>query len=156
MDPIRVKARDCACPGTPHGEEGDVVLLLPRPSLACGLAAQADIVAAAGDGTVLAQRWLVTYLRHGAVGWNLVDEAGKDVPFDVDALLADYAFALPVANRADELYSDAILDPLRSRLDGLSRNGRTAASTSPRRQSTRTRRARSSRATSAASSRSTA
>lgn len=150
MEPVIVRARDCACPGTPH-EEGDTVSLLPTPSLECGLAAQADIVAAAGNGTVLMQRWLVTYVRHGATGWNLTDAEGGAVPFDVDALLADYAFALPVAERADELYSPSIIDPLARRLNGTSRTGRTAASTSPRVRSITKRPASSSRRASAAS-----
>ena len=149
MELVIVRARDCACPGTPH-EEGDTVSLLAKLSLSGGLAAQADIIAAAGDGSTLAQRWLVTYVRHGAVAWNLVDEDGP-VPFDVDAILADYSFALPVADRADDLYSAAIIDPLTVRLNGISRNGLTDASTSPRVRSTQKRRGSSSRARSAAS-----
>jgi len=153
MELVIVRARDCACPGTPH-EEGDTVSLLAKLSLSGGLAAQADIIAAAGDGSTLAQRWLVTYVRHGAVGWNLTDENGP-VPFDVDAVLADYAFALPVADRADDLYSAAIIDPLTVRLNGISRNGLTDASTSPRVRSIQKRRGSSSRARSAASTPST-
>ena len=149
MEPIIVRARDCACPGTPHGE-GDTVSLLPKLSLSGGLAAQADIIAAAGDGSILAQRWLVTYVRHGAVGWNIANEAGP-IPFDVDELLADYGFALPVAERADELYSPAVIDPLTRRLGETSRTGRTGASTSPRVQSIPRRHGRSSPARSAAS-----
>ena len=149
MELVIVRARDCACPGTPH-EEGDTVSLLAKLSLSGGLAAQADIIAAAGDGSTLAQRWLVTYVRHGAVAWNLVDDDGP-VPFDVDAILADYAFALPVADRADDLYSAAIIDPLTVRLNGISRNGLTDASTSPRVRSTQKRRGSSSRVRSAAS-----
>lgn len=149
MDLVIVRARDCACPGTPH-PDGDTVSLLPTLSLSGGLAAQADIIAAAGDGSTLAQRWLVTYVRHGAVAWNLVTDDGP-VPFDVTAILGDYAFALPVAERADELYSPSVIDPLTARLSGLSRTGRTAASTSPRVQSIRKRRGSSSRGRSAAS-----
>lgn len=149
MDRIAVRARDCACPGTPH-EEGDVVFLLAKLSFVGGLAAQADIVSAAGDHAALAQRWLVTYVRHGAVGWNLTDEAGDPVPFDVETILADYGFALPVAEKADELYSASIIDPLTARLNDISRNGRTDASTSPRVRSIPKRRGSSSRGRSAA------
>ena len=151
MDPIIVRARDCACPDQPHREEGDTVSLLPVLSLAGGLAAQADIIAAAGDGTTLMQRWLVTSVTHGAVGWNLLDADGAAVPFDLAVLLADYAFALPVAERADELYSPAVIDPLARRLNGTSWTGRTDASTSPRVQSIRKRRGSSSPERSAAS-----
>lgn len=152
MDLIEVRARDCACPGGPHAG-GDIVSLRPHLSLAGGLAAQGDIIAAAGDGTTLMQRWLVSYVTHGAVGWNLIDEHGKDVPFDVAALLADYSFALPVAEKADELYSPSVIDPLTRRLGKTSRTGQTTASTSPRAQSIRKRRGSSSPATSGASMR---
>lgn len=111
---------------------------------------------AIGDKNILAQRWIVTYVRHGAIGWNFLDAAGQPVPFDVEVLLADYALSAPVAEKADELYSDTVFDPLVERLNGQSRNGRTAASTSPRRQSIRKPRGRSSRATSAATKRSSA
>ena len=153
MDTVTVRARDCSCPGTPH-EDGDTVTILARPSLALGLAAQADIIAAAGDGSTLAQRWMVTYIRLGAVGWNLTDGEGLPVPFDVQVLLDDYAFAVDVADKADDLYSQAILRPLTARLNGISQTGRTTASTSPRVQSIRKRRERSSPASTAATARS--
>jgi len=153
MDTVTVRARDCACPGTPH-EDGDTVDILARPSLALGLAAQADIIAAAGDGTTLAQRWMLTYIRLGAVGWNLVDADGLAVPFDVQGLLDDYTFAVDVADKADDLYSEAILRPLTARLNGISPTGRTTASTSRRVRSIPKRRAPSSRGSSAATARS--
>lgn len=143
MDLVTVRARDCACPNTPH--DGDTVDLLAKPSLALGLAAHSDMNATidpAGvvDGAKLKERWFQTYLRLGAVGWNLTDDDGSAVPFNVDELLADYAFAYPVAEKADELYSEAILRPLLERLSAISRNGQTAASTSPRATSIRSRR----------------
>ena len=150
-EPVRV--RDCACPGQPHGEEGDIIFLLPRPSLACGLAAQAALVEAAGNGSFLAQLWQVIYVRHGAVAWNLLDERGKPVPFDVEAILADYALGQPVAERADELYGPAVMAPLVARLQVISDTGPMDASTSPRLQSIPTPRQRSSPATTAASRR---
>jgi len=130
MEPVSVRIRDCECPGTPHGEEGDLVFLASTLTLEGGLAAQGDILAAAGDGSALERRWRVTFVRHGAVGWNLVDENGQ-TPFDVNVLLADFALGYPVAERADDLYGDTIVRPLLARPSGTSRNGSTAASTSP-------------------------
>ena len=152
MDTVDIRARDCACPGTPH-PDGDTVTILARPSLALGLAATADIIAAAGDGSILAQRWQVTYIRLGAVGWNLLDIDGEPVPFDAQVLLDDYGFSYNVADKADDLYSAAILRPLTERLNETSRTGRTSASTSQRVRSTPKRRAPSSPVPSAAMAR---
>jgi hypothetical protein len=149
-EPVPVRVRDCACPGQPHGEEGDIVFLAPTPSLACGLAAQADMVKAAGDGSFLAQLWQVTYLRHGAVAWNFLDARGKPLPFDVEAILADYSIAQPAAEKADELYGEAVMRPLLNRLSTISPDGPTVASISPLQRSNRSQRRRSSPATTAA------
>lgn len=154
-DLVPVRARDCACPNTPHAE-GDIVFILPRPSLDLGLEAQFDlsqVMDAAGvvDGVRLKARWLKTYIKMGAVGWNLTDAEGNAKPFDTDEILADYEFAYPVADACDGLYSEAILRPLMARLNAISPNGRTAASTSRPVRSIRSRPARSSPNGSAAS-----
>lgn len=133
-DLVPVRARDCTCPNTPHAE-GDFVSILPRPSLDLGLEAQYDLSQVMDDkgvvdGTRLKARWLKTYIRMGAVAWNLTDADGAPVPFDVNVILADYEFAYPIADRCDDLYSEAILRPLMARLNAISPNGRTAASTS--------------------------
>jgi hypothetical protein len=153
-EPVEVRVRGCECPGSPH-PDGDVVYLAPKLSLAGGLAASADISAALGNGTMLAQLWQVTFVRYGAIGWNWLDEDGDPVPFDVNVLLDDYDLASPVAEKADELYGDTVARPFLTRLKAISQRGRTASSTSPTSPSTTKRRARSSRATTAASKRST-
>lgn len=152
-EPTSVRVRDCACPGTPH-PDGDVVYLAPKLSLAGGLAADFDIRKAAGDGTFLAQLWQVTFVRYGAIGWNLVDEDGP-VDFDVNALLEDYTLARPVAEAADDLYGEAVMRPLVARLKATSPRGRTNGSTSVTQPSTSKPRVRSSRATTAATQLST-
>jgi len=155
----RVRVRDCACPGQPHNGEGDWVLLAPTLSLTGGLAAEQDLLAAnqahpddADLRTVdLQRRWVETFVRYGARGWNLKDEDGNDVPFSVDGLLDDYAIARPVADRASDLYTDTVLRPFLARLDARSPTGRTTSSTSPRRRRTQGPSELSSPATSAAS-----
>lgn len=174
-EPVRV--RDCACPGKPHEEEGDVVYVAQTLGLAGGLAAEhdsnaavAEALAAAGvappegwpkpdiariaadAGERLRIRWMVTFVRHGAVGWNLVNERGPR-PFDVEVLLADYNLALPVAERCDELFGETVSRPLVQRLRSTLPSGSTDESTSPTNGSTRRPRKRSSRATTAASKR---
>jgi len=149
MDPVSVRIRDCACPNAPHSE-GDLVFLAAVPSFELGLAANADIVAAMTDEALLQQRWMMTYVRKGPVGWNLTDEEGKPRPLDVDELLADYTIAMAVAEKADELYGEIILRPLLRRLNGISKTGPTNGSTSVTGQSRRKPRGRSSPATTAA------
>lgn len=152
---VPVRVRDCACPDAPHGE-GDVVYVAPTPSLQLGLEAQRDIRESLGSGSMLAERWLVTFVRYGAMGWNFLDADGEPLPFDVDVLLADYTLASPVAEKCDELYGEAVTRPLLARLRAISQRGRTAGSTSPTTGSTPKPRRRSSPATSAASRRSNA
>src|SRR3990172_6655238 len=149
-EPVAVRVRDCECPGAPHAEGGDLVYIAPTPSLACGLEAQADIIEAAGSGAMLRARWQVTVVRHGAVGWNLLDVEGAAMPFDLDALLADYGLAAAVAERCDELYGDVVMRPLLRRLGSISPSGPMGVSTSHRNGSTPSPRKRSSPATTAA------
>ena len=175
--PVAVVVRSCECPGTPHGE-GDLVLLAPTLSLAGGLAAEhdnstalAETLANAGPApeggwtddnsgplaTDLAERLrrrlMLTYVRYGAVGWNFEDEAGP-IPFDVDTILADYGIAQPVTEKADELYGESVMRPLRARLATRSPRGPTDHLTSPKKARTRPRSRRSSPATTAATRRS--
>ena len=158
---IPVRVRDCACPATPHTEpdpvtglDGDVVFLLPALSLEGGAAAELDLMESQGMADReratrwLLARWTSTYVRYGAVAWNWtrLDENGRPepLPFDVEALLSDYRVSKEVANKANELYSEAVLGPLLeaapaaqpNRAQRRSRTGRTGSSTSPRRGST--------------------
>ena len=137
-EPITVKVRDCECPSKPHNGEGDWVLLAPTLSLEGGLAAEADLRAAnaATDdpterGEFIQRRWAMTFVKYGAKGWNLQDEDG-DRPFSADELLSDYAIARAVADKAADLYTDAVLRPFLTRLAARSPTGRTGATTSAR------------------------
>jgi hypothetical protein len=129
------------------------VFLAPKLSLAGGLAANGDIIQAAGDGSILAAAWKATFVKHGAVGWNLLDEDGDPVDFDVNVLLEDYSLSEALADKADDLYGESVMRPLLLRLKNISPNGRTSrnGSTSRTPPSTTKRRARSSPATTAAS-----
>ncbi len=181
---VSVRVRGCECPGTPH-EEGDVVYMRPTISLDGGLAAEHDSaqalaeaiaegVAVAGGivpkegwtedqktamardmGERLRRKWLATYVRYGAVGWNLVDEQGP-VRFDVQAVLDDYALAQPVAEKGDELYGETVNRPLVARQATRSQRGRKVVSISRTKASTPKPRRPSSPATSAGSGRKSA
>jgi hypothetical protein len=145
--PVEVRLDGCYCPGTPH--DADVVYLRPSLSMAGGMAAQAAIQEGASDQFVLQELLAQVWIRHGVISWNLVDEGGP-LPLTPDNVVA----ALPygkggrlVAERADALYAEDILAPLRERLASISRSGRTNGSTSTPRPSTRRRRSPSSTAT---------
>lgn len=152
---VTVRVRDCACPDTPH-PDGDEVYLLPALSLEGGAAAEFDLLdnQPAEDATpadarkvtlALLAAWTKTYVQYGAVGWNWLrpNEQGKaePIPFDVDVLLADYSLSRLVAERANALYSEAVMGPLvaaaqaasPNRQSRRSRTTRTTGSTSRRR-----------------------
>jgi hypothetical protein len=130
--PVEVNIGECGCPNAPH-PDGDLVYLAPELSMAGGMAAQSAISEGLTDALVLQELLAAVWIRHGVVGWNLVDEGGEPLPTDPATVKA----ALPygkggrlVAERADELYAEDILAPLVQRLKNTSRRGRTADSTS--------------------------
>ena len=139
MELVRVKVRDC--PDGTHNGEGDWVALAPKLSLEGGLAAEQDLREVAGikddgaRGDAIQRRWVVTFVRYGAKEWNF-HEDGEDIPFSTDALLEDYSLARPVADKAADLYSDAVLRPFLNRLQERSPTGRTGATTSKARRRT--------------------
>lgn len=166
MEPVKVKVREC--PTGLHNGEGDWVLLAPTLSLEGGLAAERDIREAAKEFPVpegapedivkeagnerweaIQRRWLVTFVKHGARGWNLHTDDDEDLPFDVQSLLDDFGIAQPVADKAADLYADVVLRPFLNRVAARSRTGRTADTTSRRPTRTPKRRGSSSPATSA-------
>lgn len=145
---VTVRVRDCACPGGPHSD-GDTVDIRPTLSLEGGLDAEqllADAIAAhplpekasSAESDRIAEartrylrpRWLRSFILHGAVGWNLTDDAGRPVPFDPEVILADYDLAKSVADACDERYSAVVLRPFLTRPDAPSPPGPTVASTS--------------------------
>lgn len=141
-EPIRVKVRDC--PTGLHNGEGDWVLLAPTLSLDGGLAAEQDLRDVNSDtddarerSNLIQRKWAITFVRHGARGWNFHDEEGNDLPFEVEELLLDYGIARAVADKAADLYTDAVLRPFLTLLAARSPTGRTKATTSRARGRTR-------------------
>lgn len=113
---VPVRVGDCACPDQPH-TDGDIVYLLPMLGLEGGAAAELDVSAIqhlpeARRANALYARWAATYVEYGAVGWNLTDAKGKPVPFDVSVLVNDYSKGRLVAEKASDLYSEAVMLPL--------------------------------------------
>lgn len=147
---MEVRIRDCGCPGAPH-PDGDFVTMRDHLDLEGGLAVEAALIGllAEGDPTTIEAKVPPTigplYVKHGAVGWNLVAEGGQPVPFDVGRLLDDYGLSRPLWDPADDLYSAEVLRPLGVAIQKSSPNGRTDVSTSANRASRRKRRQRSGR-----------
>ena len=135
-DPVAVRVRDCACPDSPHAEEGDIVYLAPTLSMDGGILAEQQVNQAAGDGDLLTRLWLKTFLEHGAIGWNLLDEEGGEVPFDLSVILADWTLARPVGDAAAGLYADAVIAPFQTASPSKSPTGRTPRGTSRTRRPT--------------------
>ena len=128
--PEFVRVRDCACPETPHAEEGDGVLLRSTLSAAGGIVAEQDLNRGYRDQDELVARLLPQLVRSEAIGWNFLDDKGDPLPFDVDALMADWRIARPVVLKAGELYLEVVIAPFVQTPPTPSRTGRTRATTS--------------------------
>jgi hypothetical protein len=138
-EPVEVQI-PCICPSKPH--EQDSVFLRPRLGLAGGVALQ-SLFKELFEESVKHKNFnsgklsgLLTegYLLNGIESWTLVDEAGKDLPLTdeniSDKLLSDFEIASPIADKADDLYYDAVLAPLVERLNNFSTTLQTKRSTS--------------------------
>lgn len=129
----------CPCPNTPHGD-GDTVYLRPRLGLHAGIAVQKLLVdALKAEERITAadtQGWLAEgYLLHGVASWTFVDADGKGIevsPATIRSiLLDDFALAAAVADRADDMYVDAVIAPLLKRASTSSPSTGSNGSTSP-------------------------
>lgn len=135
-EPVVVNVGPCRCAGTPH-VDGDTVSLSKNPPLEVGLAASQAMAEDGADNIRIALG--LAYLR-AIEAWTFVDDDGDPIPVTPENIRA----ALPwgkggdiVAEKADELYTGAVLDPLLRRLSNTSRGGPTAGSTSANRESRR-------------------
>jgi hypothetical protein len=104
----------CPCPGTPHAE--DTVYLRDKLGLAGGATLQRLVIEVNQSGSDQAEtsgRLAEAYLRVGVADWTFTDEQGRKVPVNPDTLqrilLDDFSLAMPVADRADELYLQPVL-----------------------------------------------
>jgi hypothetical protein len=136
MPDVPVRVRDCACPGSPHADEGDLVYLSPTLSMDGGILAEQQVQESGGDGNVLTRLWVRTFIEHGVTGWNLLDEAGEPVPFDLAVITADWSLARPVGDAAAGLYGDVVLAPFLQASASKSPTGPTRRGTSHTRRPT--------------------
>ena len=123
-----------------HGHHpSHTITLAPTISLAGGIAAEKAMldVATASHATnaerarALTYAWAPVFARHAAIDWDLCDENGDALPFDVEAILADYSLARLVADKAGDLgYGTAVMAPFAQTPEKPSRRTRTPATTS--------------------------
>lgn len=146
MDGVRIDVGGCRCPGSPHAS--DWVELRPTADPAIGAAVMAAIRETGDDEPMMIGQLARIFVTLGIRAWSFVGEDGQPVPVrpgtsgwpDVVAGLLPWdRGGKEVADRGDELYSEAVLRPLLRGSSTPSRAGSTAGSTSatPRSGSTR-------------------
>ena len=124
-------------PGSPP-PGGHTVSLRPRLGLAAGIELQSIMQAALQSETrpsagEVQGQLVESYLLHGVADWTFhVD--GIPIPVTretiAEHLLSDFALAVTVADKADELYYGPVLAPLVNRVQSFSRATSTSESTS--------------------------
>lgn len=124
-EPVVVPVGACRCPGTPH-TEGDTVSLAPGVTNPMGVAAYA-LFNQGGNQFDIMGNLAGVMLRFGIVAWSFPDAVSGEsierwLPFDNGGLL--------VAEKATELYQEALFRPLASRIARRSQRGPMADSTS--------------------------
>lgn len=148
-------------PATPTNPDwsGSTVYLLPALGLEGGAMAEFDLLSTQSiedeDRRTFAMlaRWTATFVRYGSVAWDWTRQNGEAVPFDPEVLVSDYSVSRLIAEKANQLYSEAVMRPLfetaaarakdeqakANRAQRRSATGQTASSTSPRPAATRRR-----------------
>lgn len=143
---------ECPCPGTPHAEGGDTVVLRDRLDSVAGLAIkyataqktremrEAGQINDEGEPFDEASSWLLMafmnhyYLMYGISSWSLLDAEGKPWPVrpaNIRSFMEEHpSEALEVGNIADDLYVPQVLLPLATEASSSSRPGQTNGSIS--------------------------
>lgn len=136
-DLVWVDVGECRCPGAPHPV--DRVALAPKAPIEVG-AAVMGAIRAAGSNEGMLHGLMARAFVLGIRAWTFVDGDGHPIRADVtsegfgalvDDLLPWANGGADVADRADDLYSEAVLRPLISRTSTRSPGGQTDGSTSP-------------------------
>ena len=122
--PVEVRIGDCLCPGAPH--EADVAML--RPRLLPGDAIVALAAFNANNDSATIQRELgMALLRGGLVGWNIIDESGPIPLSAIDDGSLDWDETLrPIAEKANDLYTESLMRPLLDAIRKSSPGGQTS------------------------------
>lgn len=124
--------RDCACPDSPH-PNGDTVTYAPRLSFDTSARVIGSIFNSGSGHEPNITNAFAIYLHEAPVAWNLLDEGGKAVPLNAEALDAlPFPDQYDIADYADSLYRDDLLTPLLKRRSEPSGTTPTTGSSKPR------------------------
>lgn len=148
VEEVPVELERCHCDGAPH--DHDTVWLRAELSPDGGIAAMHVVESGAPDSAVMEGLVGRVFLQHGITRWSFVNADGQPIPCNPWSISRlDWEIAKPIAEKANDLYAEKLLAPLLARLKKSSRSGRTADSTSPRRNTSGLRPKRSRRSTTA-------
>ena len=126
---IPVEVGACRCPGAPH-PDGDVVFLHPNIGFHGGIVAQ-NVIVSGLERSELQASLLDVYIRYGVADWSFVDEDGDKVADAIESIiLRNFAIGAAVADKADAIYTDSVLNPLRAVPSKSSKPSRINGSTS--------------------------
>jgi hypothetical protein len=121
----------CSCPGTPH--EQDTVWLSPVVDVRIGAAATTALRGTPWTISDVEGALAGAFLHFAPRDWTFVDDKGDPLPVtieNIDARLTWSQGGMEVAEKADELYAGAIVDPLVQRMSKALNSTRTTSSTS--------------------------
>ncbi len=136
-----VRVKDCN-----FHPDGHSVFVAPTISLEAGIEAERALMDIATKNypndaervRALTYAWAPIFVRHGARDWDLCDEQGDPIPFDIEALMGDYSMARLVADKCGDLgYGSAVMAPFQEKPPKPSPTGPTPATTSRPRRPTR-------------------
>ena len=136
MQPVVVNVGACRCIGGAHTT--DTVTLAPEASMTLGLRGKGAIAAAGNDAARLESMLARVFIDEGIIGWTFVDAEGQPEPVNhdnVERLLPWGRGGAEVSERANDLYSEAVLGPLVRRSQSTPPPGQTVVSTSATRPS---------------------
>lgn len=115
LEPVKVPLGECLCPDSPHDEDYALLRprLLPGDAIAALSALRPDV-----DSATLQRDIGLSLLRGGLIAWNIRDEDGEPIPLDaVEDGSLDWEETLrPIAEAANDLYSESLLRPLVERM----------------------------------------
>ena len=128
MQPVVVPVGACRCIGGPH-TSGDEVYLAPEASLTRGLRANGALAEAGNDSARLETLLGRVFIEEGVIAWTFTDDDGDPIPVtraNIERLLPWGRGGSDVSERANDLYSEAVLAPLVRRSQAMSKPGPTS------------------------------
>ena len=143
MQPVVVNVGPCRCIGgadTLH-PKGDEVYLAPEASMTLGLRSNGAIAVSEDNPARLEAMLGRVFIEEGITGWTFTEDGDpvSVTPASIERWLPWARGGALVSERANDLYSEAVLSPLRARFLLAQKRGPTSVLTSVTRPSRRQR-----------------